>query len=122
MFWTEVDWVRVAGDHGVRVVAAQGSGYCLHVLVVAATSVRRYSRGKFQVDTHGEPGTVSATGQSHRLVSAGQHSCLRAGYGSGLSFPGKECPYPHSSLDSITLIPLTCVVFKPNPFPIIIHA
>jgi hypothetical protein len=121
-FWIEVDWARVAEDHEVRAGVAQGSGYCLHVLVFAATSLKRYSQGTFRVDTRGEPGTVSASGRSDCLVSADQHSCLRAGYGLGLSLPRKGYLYLHSSLDSITLAPLACVVFETNPFPIIIHA
>ena len=121
-FWIEVDWARVVEDHEARAGVAQGSGYCLHVLVLAATSSEGYSQGKFRVDSRGEPETVSASGQSRCLAKAGQYSCLRAGRGLGLSSPGKEHPYPHPSLDSVTLIQLAWVVFESNPFPIIIHA
>lgn len=121
-FWIEVDWARAAEDHEVQVGVAQGSGCYLYVWTLAATSLERYSQGKFQADAHGGLGTMSASGPSHFRASADQNLCLRATGASGTSAPGKEYPYPHLFLDSIALTPLVSIGFDSNPFPIIIHA
>ena len=66
MSWSEVDLARVAEDREAQVGEAQGSGCYLCVEALNAISLKGYSQAKFQVDARGEPGTMSASGLSHR--------------------------------------------------------
>lgn len=100
---------------------AQGFGCYLCVQPLVATSSRGYSQGKFQVGAHGEPGIMSASGQSHHQANADQNLYPRAAGASGAIESSKEYTYPYLSLDFVALAPLVSIGFKTDPFPIIIH-
>jgi hypothetical protein len=121
-FWSEVGSVRAVEDREVQVGVAQGSACYLCVQALIATSSKGYSQEKFQVDARGEPGTMNASGSSHRQVNAGRNLYLRAAGASEICAPSKECLYLRRSLDPIALAPLVNIGFKSHSFPVIIHA